>query len=150
MRFADTLKWQLHCDGAMKVRKAGTSIRILLGAGPRTTRHRDVKSPPDNLAYMYGKLSEAIGILIANHGDVRNRPFWTDEVLVRRWLVGCCWVPVVWLQMRMRDLAMEAAAKGSALPAEYRRYYRWWLGLGWPAFVGVLVIFYLMVAKPRM
>jgi uncharacterized membrane protein len=65
-------------------------------------------------------------------------------------LVGCCWLPVVWLQMRMRDLAIEAAAKGSALPTEYRRYYRWWFGLGWPAFLGVLVIFYLMVAKPEL
>jgi len=65
-------------------------------------------------------------------------------------LVGCCWLPVVWLQMRMRDLAIEAAAQGSALPTEYQRYYRWWFALGWPAFVGVLVIFYLMVAKPRL
>jgi uncharacterized membrane protein len=73
--------------------------------------------------------------------------FWSIAIYL---LVGCCWLPVVWLQMRMRDLAIEAAAKGSALPTEYRRYYRWWFGLGWPAFLGVLVIFYLMVAKPRM
>jgi uncharacterized membrane protein len=63
-------------------------------------------------------------------------------------LVGCCWLPVVWLQMRMRDLAIVAAANGSPLPAEYQRYYRRWFALGWPAFIGVLVIFYLMVAKP--
>ena len=63
-------------------------------------------------------------------------------------LIGCCWLPVVWLQRRMRDLSGVAAAAGTSLPQRYFRYYRWWFGLGWPAFIGVLVIFYLMVAKP--
>jgi uncharacterized membrane protein len=65
-------------------------------------------------------------------------------------LVGACWLTVVWLQICMRDLAIAAAASGTALPAEYRRYYRRWFALGWPAFIGVLVIFYLMVAKPSL
>jgi uncharacterized membrane protein len=63
-------------------------------------------------------------------------------------LVGACWLPVVWLQIRMRNLAVAAAATSSPLPPEYKRYYRWWFALGWPAFLGVLVIFYLMVGKP--
>jgi uncharacterized membrane protein len=63
-------------------------------------------------------------------------------------LVGCCWLPVVWLQMRMRDLAINAADNALPLPAVYQLYYRRWFVLGWPAFIGVLVIFYLMVAKP--
>ena len=45
-------------------------------------------------------------------------------------LVGACWLPVVWLQIRMRDLAVEAAAFSSPLPAEYKKYYRWWFALG--------------------
>ena len=64
-------------------------------------------------------------------------------------LVGACWLPVVWLQIRMRDSAVAAAATSSLLPVQYQKYYRWWFALGWPAFIGVLVIFYLMVAKPR-
>ncbi|MGA2778123.1 MAG: DUF2269 domain-containing protein [Steroidobacteraceae bacterium] len=64
--------------------------------------------------------------------------------------VGCCWLPVVWLQIRMRDLAIDAMNHRLPLPELYRFYYRRWLALGWPAFIGVLVIFYLMVAKPRM
>lgn len=95
-------------------------------------------------------LQPATGIALAvTVGYPLSSP-WLVLSMLLYGLVGCCWVPVVWLQMRMRDLAMEAAAKGSALPTEYWRYYRWWFGLGWPAFVGVLVIFYLMVAKPRM
>jgi uncharacterized membrane protein len=64
--------------------------------------------------------------------------------------VGCCWLPVVWLQIRMRDLANEAADQQRAVPAAYQRYYRRWFALGWPAFIGVLIIFYLMVAKPSL
>lgn len=63
-------------------------------------------------------------------------------------LIGCCWLPVVWLQVRMRNLAARAMQDGTALPTAYSRYYRWWFYLGWPAFTGVLVVFYLMVTKP--
>jgi uncharacterized membrane protein len=63
-------------------------------------------------------------------------------------LVGCCWLPVVWLQIRMRDLAIDAANHDLPLPVVYQFYYRRWFALGWPAFMGVLAIFYLMVAKP--
>jgi uncharacterized membrane protein len=65
-------------------------------------------------------------------------------------LVGACWLPVMWLQIWMRDFALAAATTSSPLPVEYKKYYRWWFALGWPAFIGVLVIFYLMVAKPRL
>jgi uncharacterized membrane protein len=63
-------------------------------------------------------------------------------------LAGACWLPVVWIQMRMRDAARDAAAAGAALPAIYWRYLRWWVGLGIVAFVSLVVVFYLMVAKP--
>jgi uncharacterized membrane protein len=63
-------------------------------------------------------------------------------------LIGCCWLPVVWLQVRMRNLAAGAVRDGTALPTEYYSYYRWWFYLGWPAFIGVLFVFYLMVVKP--
>ena len=63
-------------------------------------------------------------------------------------LIGFCWLPVVWLQVLMRNLAARAAQDGMALPAKYFRYYRWWFYLGWPAFTGVLTVFYLMVVKP--
>ncbi len=75
---------------------------------------------------------------------------WILASVVLYVLIGCCWLPVVWLQIRMRDMVIAAAATGSALSAEYRRCYRWWFGLGWPAFLGVLVVFYLMVAKPQL
>ena len=63
-------------------------------------------------------------------------------------LIGCCWLPVVWLQVQMRNLAARAMLEGTTLPLVYSRYYRLWFYLGWPAFTGVLIVFYLMVVKP--
>ena len=62
--------------------------------------------------------------------------------------VGLCWLPVVWIQYRMMKLAEQAAGQGAALPPAYHRLFRWWFALGWPAFAGVLAIYWLMVAKP--
>lgn len=63
--------------------------------------------------------------------------------------VGACWLPVVWLQIRMARIAEACLESGAPLPPEYRRYFRWWFALGWPAFIAMLVIFWLMVAKPQ-
>ncbi len=62
--------------------------------------------------------------------------------------VGACWLPAVWLQIRLRDLARAARDAGAPLPAQYRRLFRIWFILGWPAFAGVMAIFALMIAKP--
>lgn len=63
-------------------------------------------------------------------------------------LIGACWLPVLWIQKRMRDLARDAAAAGTALPPEYHRLFRWWFALGWPAFAAIIGILVLMVARP--
>lgn len=76
------------------------------------------------------------------------------EVAWLRWsihlyaLAIACWLPVVWLQMRLRDLAAHAAADGSPLPPAYWRAFRLWVALGVPALFAFLAIFWLMVAKP--
>jgi uncharacterized membrane protein len=75
---------------------------------------------------------------------------WLVWSIVLYMLIGCCWLPVVWLQVRMRDMAIRAAAEGTSLPETFRRYYTWWFALGWPAFLGVMAVFYLMVAKPSL
>lgn len=63
-------------------------------------------------------------------------------------LTGACWLPVVWLQLRLRDMAAHASANGSALPTRYWRYARGWEWLGYPAFVAMIGVFFLMVMKP--
>ncbi len=63
-------------------------------------------------------------------------------------LAGACWLPVVWLQIRMRRMAQQAVALGQPLPAAYFRMLRVWTALGVPAFLALVVVFWLMVAKP--
>lgn len=63
-------------------------------------------------------------------------------------LAGACWLPVVWIQLKMRDMAQLAARDGTELPAQYWRYLRLWVTLGIPAFIALVIVFWLMVAKP--
>lgn len=74
--------------------------------------------------------------------------FWIKAALLLFVVTGLCWLPVLWLQIRARDMAREAVATGTILPMSYKRVMRWWFWLGWPAFLSVIVIFWLMVAKP--
>ena len=64
--------------------------------------------------------------------------------------IGSCWLPVLWLQKRMRDLALAALRSGTALPADYDRYFRYWFILGWPAFAAMIAIFWLMITRPQL
>lgn len=63
-------------------------------------------------------------------------------------IAGVCWLPVVWLQIRMHRLAADASNRKDELPPLYWQYFRFWIALGIPAFVALLIVFYLMVAKP--
>ena len=73
---------------------------------------------------------------------------WLLVTLILYGLAGLCWLPVVWLQIRVRDLAVQAERDGTPLPASAGRYMAWWFALGWPAFMAFVAIFFLMVAKP--
>jgi uncharacterized membrane protein len=75
---------------------------------------------------------------------------WIAASLILYVLVGLCWLPVVVIQIRMRDLARAALKNAAPLPQEYHRLYAIWFWLGWPAFAGVLAIFAAMIWKPVM
>ncbi|MGH1351855.1 MAG: DUF2269 family protein [Methyloligellaceae bacterium] len=64
--------------------------------------------------------------------------------------VGMFWLPVVWIQIKLRNLAIEAWNTGTELPDEYHRLYRIWFACGFPAFFAVLGIVWLMLAKPEL
>ncbi|TJW56418.1 MAG: DUF2269 family protein [Mesorhizobium sp.] len=63
-------------------------------------------------------------------------------------VTGAFWLPVVWMQMEMPNLASEAAKAGTPLPARYSRLFWLWFAFGFPAFAAVLGIFWLMIARP--
>jgi len=73
--------------------------------------------------------------------------FWS---LVLYAITGAFWLPVVWMQIRMRDLALVAASRQIALPAAYHRLFWLWFAFGFPAFAAVLAIFWLMIARPAL
>lgn len=64
--------------------------------------------------------------------------------------VGAFWLPVVWMQIRMRDLARQAAEEGTPLPPAYHRLYSIWFAFGIPAFFAVLAIIWLMLVRPAL
>ena len=75
---------------------------------------------------------------------------WIGASLILYLLTGALWLPVVWMQMRMRDLASAAASSGAPLPAVYYRLWRLWFACGVPAFAAVVAIVALMVVKPAL
>jgi uncharacterized membrane protein len=74
---------------------------------------------------------------------------WIALSILLYFFTGAFWLPVVWMQMRMRDLAVAAAASGQPLPDAYHRLFWWWFAFGFPAFGAVMAIFWLMIAKPQ-
>lgn len=88
------------------------------------------------------------GLWLAHQLGMPLSTFWLQTTLLLFFVVGACWLPVLWLQLRARDLARAALAAGTALPPAYFRVMRWWFWLGWPAFLAVVAIFWLMVFKP--
>ena len=90
------------------------------------------------------------GVLLARQAGFGWDTPWLLLSIALYVLVGACWLPVVWLQIRMRHLAERAVASGQVLPALYHHYARIWFALGWPAFIGVIVIYWLMIAKPSL
>jgi uncharacterized membrane protein len=63
-------------------------------------------------------------------------------------VTGVFWLPVIWIQIRLRDLAQASAVGNEPLPARFDRLYRMWLACGFPAFAAVLVIIWLMLTRP--
>ena len=74
--------------------------------------------------------------------------YWLVLTYVIYIVAGVCWFPVVWIQIQLRNTVVEAVANDIDLPDRYNKLFRVWFLLGWPAFLGLIVVFYLMVAKP--
>jgi len=75
---------------------------------------------------------------------------WIVASLVLYVVAGIFWLPVVWMQIKMRDLAATAMSTGAPLPATYHRLFRLWFAFGFPGFGSVLLIIWLMIAKPSL
>lgn len=150
----EILRW-LHTLGATVLLGTGAGIAFFILMAHRT---RD----PKLIAHVAGTV--VIADMVFTAMAVVAQPI-TGVLLARRigwsltegWVVlsiglyvvtGLFWLPVVWIQIRLRDLAIAAARDNQALPAEYHRLFQIWFALGFPAFAAVLAIIWLMLAKP--
>jgi uncharacterized membrane protein len=155
MTYAAVLLW-LHVIGATVLLGTGAGIAFFMLMAHRTNDARII-------AHVAGTV--VIADLIFTASAVVLQPFtgallaleigwpmssgWILASLVLYVVTGLFWLPVVVIQLRMRDLARLAAKENSPLPADYYRLFRIWFVCGFPAFAAVLGILWLMLTKPQ-
>ena len=88
------------------------------------------------------------GLWLVKHGGFN----WLDAWLVTSYVLfavaTACWLPVVWIQIQMKNLVSNSLQQGTELPESYTRLFRLWMALGIPAFLALITVFFLMVSKP--
>ena len=153
---AELLRW-LHVLGAAVLLGTGAGIAFFMVMAHRT---RDAAL----IAHVAGTvvladtvftatavvLQPVTGVLLAWEVGWRLTEGWILLSLALYVLTGLFWLPVVAIQIRLRDLARAAAAASAPLPPAYRRLYRIWFACGFPAFLAVLAIFWLMLTRPQL
>lgn len=152
----ELLRW-IHVLGAAVLLGTGAGIAFFMLIAHRTAE-------PAIIAHVAGTVVIAdmlftatavvvqpiSGILLA---QVIGWPLTTPWIILSLALylgVGLCWLPVVWIQWRIRNLARASVAARTPLPGSYQRLFRTWVLLGIPAFGFVLAIIWLMVARPAL
>lgn len=148
------LRW-LHVIGATVLLGTGAGIAFFMVMAHRT-------GDPHLIAHTAGTVVIAdwiftatavaaqpvTGILLALEIGWSLSESWIVASLALYVVTGLFWLPVVWLQHRLRDHAREAATRRTDLPPDYHRLFRIWFACGFPAFFAVLAIVWLMVSRP--
>lgn len=88
------------------------------------------------------------GVWLVWQGGYDWMDLWLAATYVIYIITGLCWLPVVWIQIQLKNMATHAVETNSALPARYNKLFKIWFLLGWPAFIGLVAVFFLMVFKP--
>jgi uncharacterized membrane protein len=147
----------LHVIGTAVLLGTGAGIAFFLLLAHRTKKAATVAAVARIVViadFLFTATAVAVqpvtGILLALEIGFSLRESWIELSILLYLAIGVFWVPVVFMQIRMRDLAAAAARKGRPLPAEYYRLFRRWFAFGFPAFGAVLAIIWLMIAKPAL
>ncbi|MBU0800383.1 MAG: DUF2269 domain-containing protein [Alphaproteobacteria bacterium] len=93
-------------------------------------------------------LQPLTGFWLLSKGGYSATDSWLVVTYILYALAGACWLPVVWIQIRLKHMLTDSIRTGQALPPRYHRLFRTWFILGWPAFIALVIIFFLMVYKP--
>ena len=149
------LKW-LHVIGSTVLLGTGAGIAFFMLMAHRTGDVRVIAGVArivviaDYVFTATAVVAQPItGVLLARAAGYTLGEGWIALSILLYLLTGAFWLPVVWMQARIRTLARKAADAGTALPPEYHRLFRWWFAFGFPAFTAVLAIFWLMIARPE-
>ena len=152
----DALRW-LHVIGATVLLGTGAGIAFFMLMAHRTNDAKVVAHTAgvvviaDLVFTATAVIAQPVtGLALAHQVGWPVLSGWVALSLALYVFTGLCWLPVVALQLRMRDLARQAAREGVPLPAAYHALFRRWFLLGIPAFAAVLAIVWLMVAKPSL
>jgi uncharacterized membrane protein len=87
------------------------------------------------------------GFWLISHGGFSWTAPWLMGTYIIYIIAGLCWLPVVWIQIRLKQILVHSHKSGETLPTLYYRLFRIWFLLGWPAFIGLVAVFFLMVMK---
>lgn len=88
------------------------------------------------------------GLWMAGLANIPLTSTWIFVSIALYGLAGACWIPVVWLQIRMKKIAEQALDANESLPEIYWKYAKAWFWLGIPAFASMIIIVLMMVFKP--
>lgn len=148
------LKW-LHVIGATVLLGTGAGIAFFMLRAHQTRDARTIAAVAsivvlaDYVFTLTAVIAQPVtGALLAHVAGHSLTAPWIVVSLALYLFTGGFWLPVVFMQRKMRDLAHAAAQNGSPLPDDYFRLFRRWFAFGFPAFIAVLAIFWLMIARP--
>ena len=153
--WADILRWA-HVIGATVLFGTGAGIAFFMLMAQRSGR-------ADLVAHVAGTVVIAdtiftatavivqpvTGMLLAQAVGWPLSEGWIVLSLLLYVVTGLFWLPVVWIQIRIRNLARQAVLENAPLPTEEKRLFRIWFACGFPAFGAVLAILWLMVTRPE-
>jgi uncharacterized membrane protein len=88
------------------------------------------------------------GFWLVREGGYHWAERWLTATFIIYIIAGCCWLPVILIQIQMKQILARALISGAPLSMHYHRLFRVWFILGWPAFIGLVIVFALMVLKP--
>jgi uncharacterized membrane protein len=97
-----------------------------------------------------GVVQPVTGLMLVQRSGIDPFESWLVASYLLYVLAFVCWIRVVALQIKAQRLAHAAVLSGSALGRQYRRAMWLWFLLGWPAFLGLLCVFWLMIARPTL
>ena len=145
----------LHVLGAIVILGTGTGIAFFMLMAHRTNdapfiaRTASVVVIADAIFTLSAVILQPVtGGLLMMLSATPITENWLLASLALYVFAGLFWVPVVFMQIEMRDLARKAADQHIALPERYFTLFRRWFAFGFPGFGATMAILWLMIAKP--